>query len=1088
MNVIVNEHKLQELAGAAVFHRGKAYWQHGMVKDCEFKDGILSGHVQGSEPQPYKVKIYFRNKDTIHPECTCPYDWGMFCKHSVALLLQWSREDQIQSVKENRWREDENTEGMVNEFIEQEPSAIQESPEPEETFPWQKKISSFLFPSPSPVIRIEISSVEAVFSNNGAKIKVSIFWKNEQLEFDDLDEIMGTYGARYHHPEAPALAEFNTFQQHCLNILHTFQRREYPEGIWIKNFQLALLLNEAAGEGIEFWEKRKKRPIAICRDKVIPIRLRLGLTQNRKLRVTMILLNPDDRTKVLSGYFIQGRPIWLFDDTDYRFLPFDKDLDYRLLLHLANRETIVLQEQIPDFFHTVLSRFKTCCELEYQDPALQDITLEPQPVKMQLHLDYMNNKVFAKLKAVYPAVTLSHQEIFSKGEFFPIPNSALRWLQRDIHSEKKLVHRLMQECRFELVGQKFRLSDPDHIFDFVYSQLSLFNEQCEVYYSEAFQKIYKEGIEFSPEIRFEGQGMNWFYFRAAYRAEGIEEEFSHQEIRSQLMKGKPYIRLKTGEMIPIAKKTFERVERLMEEYDDPDKELPAFQIPFLMEETKRNDLNVTFDQHFRQRWEELRQFRSLQGTRPPEKLKNILRDYQKKGLDWLEFLRRFQFGGILADEMGLGKTLQVLAMLWKQKEEGIGEPSLVVCPTTLVWNWQAEVKKFLPDFKTLIVHGPDRRQYFDQIKEVDLVITSYGTLRRDVQLYQNFQFHYIILDEAQNIKNRHTLNARVSKQLNSRYRLVLTGTPLENSIADVWSIFDFLMPGFLGKYERFRQRYELPILKENDGGKLETLGRKIQPFLLRRLKTAVIKELPPKIEQVSFCELESLQQRAYKQMLQLAQKDVLTAYQAKGFERSRMMILTALLRLRQICCHPELAGLRLGHRLSISAKLNLLKELIGEVVSGGRKVIIFSQFVEMLKIIGDYLTKEKIIFEHMDGRTKDRQTIVERFNADPERRVFLLSLKVGGVGLNLTSADTVILYEPWWNPAVEDQAIDRVHRIGQSQTVSAYRLITKGTIEEKIMELQKRKKNLIDSLIVSEKGIAKKLGWEEIKFLLEIEE
>jgi len=466
----------------------------------------------------------------------------------------------------------------------------------------------------------------------------------------------------------------------------------------------------------------------------------------------------------------------------------------------------------------------------------------------------------------------------------------------------------------------------------------------------------------------------------------------------------------------------------------------------------------------------------------------VLRDYQRHGVNWLTFIRKFRFGGILADEMGLGKTLQTLAMVCQAREEGVKLPCLVVCPTTLVWNWEAEVKKFLPGMKTLVIGGNDRRSRLQKIPEVEIVITSYALLRRDVEYYAPYHFHYLILDEAQNIKNRHTLSAQVTKRLKADHRLALSGTPLENSIADLWSIFDFLMPSFLGTYERFREIYETPIVQGQDSQKLTELSRRIAPFVLRRLKQDVIKELPEKIEQTAFCELEPAQAKLYASMADQARKEALEAYRSNGLGKSRMLILTLLLRLRQICCHPQIAGVALKHHIGVSAKTDLFKEMLQELLSSGHRVLVFSQFVEMLKILKEYLEHEKITYEYMDGKTKDRQAKVEHFNTDKDVKVFLLSLKVGGLGLNLTSADTVILYEPWWNPAVEQQAIDRAHRMGQKNAVLAYHLIARGTIEERILELQERKKSMMNALVLSDETVFKSLGWEDIKFLLDLKE
>jgi SNF2 family DNA or RNA helicase len=421
-----------------------------------------------------------------------------------------------------------------------------------------------------------------------------------------------------------------------------------------------------------------------------------------------------------------------------------------------------------------------------------------------------------------------------------------------------------------------------------------------------------------------------------------------------------------GEFLRIDESAFRKIERIQKDYEPSNQSFSGHHLPFLISESEKQQWPITMPSKLKNVYRQLRGLKSIRNVSPPKELTNVLRDYQKKGFDWLMFLDRFYFCGILADEMGLGKTLQVLTLIKKIKLRKTTATSLVVCPTSLIWNWEQEASKFLPKLKTIVVSGTNRRHLLNSIDRFDLVITSYGLLRRDISFYENFEFEYAILDEAQNIKNRNTFNAKAAKKIRSRHRLVLTGTPLENSVADLWSIFDFLMPGFLGSYDRFRRDYEIPILQDSDQERLRSLTNRIQPFLLRRIKTEVIKELPNKIEQVSYCDLEPTQQKCYLEMLKMAQKEVVDAYQDQGFHKSRMKILTVIMRLRQICCHPELAGIDLAHRLRLSSKLNMLKEIVRESVSGGHKILIFSQFVKMLKINEEVMISEGISYSFID--------------------------------------------------------------------------------------------------------------------------
>ncbi len=434
-------------------------------------------------------------------------------------------------------------------------------------------------------------------------------------------------------------------------------------------------------------------------------------------------------------------------------------------------------------------------------------------------------------------------------------------------------------------------------------------------------------------------------------------------------------------------------------------------------------------------------------------------------------------------------------------------PTLVVCPTTLVFNWAAEAAKFTPELRVLVLNGPDRHREFARIPDSDLVITSYALVRRDAERYRELEFDTVVLDEAQHIKNRQTQNAQAVKAIRAEHRLVLTGTPLENSVLDLWSIFDFLMPGYLGTTQDFHERYEVPIAKERDAATISRLAKRVRPFLLRRLKRDVVKELPAKLEQISFCDLTDEQATVYQQLLAHTRKEVLEAVGEEGLAKSRMLVLTALLRLRQVCC--DLRLLNVGQaailpessadstapfapsgaagRLAAcptSGKVQLFGELLDEIVDGGHRVLVFSQFTSMLALLREELVARELTHCYLDGSTNNRGEVVQRFQADESIPVFLISLKAGGVGLNLTGADTVIHFDPWWNPAVEDQATDRAHRIGQSRVVTSYKLITRGTVEEKILTLQRKKREIIEATLTGEEAFTEKLSWDEIQELL----
>jgi SNF2 family DNA or RNA helicase len=449
---------------------------------------------------------------------------------------------------------------------------------------------------------------------------------------------------------------------------------------------------------------------------------------------------------------------------------------------------------------------------------------------------------------------------------------------------------------------------------------------------------------------------------------------------------------------------------------------------------------------------------------PPEGLQAQLRPYQQQGLNWLQWLRRFQFGGILADDMGLGKTLQTIAHILTEKLEGrLTRPALVVAPTSLVGNWRREIERFAPSLSVLVLHGLQRKELFDRIDGHDVVVTTYPLLSRDAEVLIKQKWDVVALDEAQNIKNAKTQAAQVVSLLDARQRLALTGTPMENHLGELWSLFNFLMPGYLGSDIRFKTLFRNPIEKGGDNQRLALLRRRVAPFMLRRDKSQVASELPPKVESIERVRFEPEQANLYETIRLATEAAVREALAGKGLARSQITVLDALMKLRQACCDPRLVKLSAARKVTQSAKLDWLLEMLPEMISEGRRVLLFSQFTSMLELIEKALKPTGISWVKLTGDSTSRDAIIDRFTSG-EVPLFLISLKAGGTGLNLPQADTVIHYDPWWNPAVEDQATDRAHRIGQTQTVFVYKLVAEGTLEERILTMQERKAELARGL------------------------
>ncbi|MGD1843475.1 MAG: DEAD/DEAH box helicase [Thermonemataceae bacterium] len=477
----------------------------------------------------------------------------------------------------------------------------------------------------------------------------------------------------------------------------------------------------------------------------------------------------------------------------------------------------------------------------------------------------------------------------------------------------------------------------------------------------------------------------------------------------------------------------------------------------------------------------LKDFTNLEDYPMPQQFQGALRPYQKAGYNWMRFLNEYQLGGCLADDMGLGKTIQALALLQSEKENDPLAASLIVVPTSLVYNWELEAKKFTPNLRFFTYTGTHRTKDIHQFAHCDVVLTTYGIVRIDIDLLENYTFNYIILDESQAIKNPSSNIARAVRRLHSNSKLILTGTPLENTTLDLWSQMSFINPNLLGSQSFFKKEYLNPIEKEENTDKLKHLYAVIKPFILRRNKSQVAKELPPKIENIYYCEMTDLQKEYYEQVKSEYRNQILEQIEQQGVAKSQFLLLRGLTQLRQIANHPYLVDTTYdGH----SGKLEEILDKLAFLVQKGHKVLIFSQFVKHLSLLREYLDYQELPYAYLDGSTKNRQEQVDKFQQESQIQIFLISLKAGGVGLNLTAAEYVFILDPWWNPAIEAQAIDRAHRIGQKQTVITYKFIVKDSVEEKILALQGAKQRLAQELITAEEGFMKNLTQEDILLLL----
>ncbi|MEK0445309.1 MAG: hypothetical protein RLZZ399_630 [Verrucomicrobiota bacterium] len=625
------------------------------------------------------------------------------------------------------------------------------------------------------------------------------------------------------------------------------------------------------------------------------------------------------------------------------------------------------------------------------------------------------------------------------------------------------------------------------ILEFFARYLPGLRREWRVSVGERFAHVTRGIARIEPKLEVKGSGEDWFELDVAMATAG-GERYSGAELQRLIQTGRSYVKRSDGSVAVFDPGLLDEFQQVLRDCE-PDQRQPGRyrianrQAGFLEAFAEQSGTALTAPPHWRSWATASRKVEALRAI-PLGDLEGVLRSYQKQGVYWMHFLAENGLGGILADEMGLGKTVQALAFL-----RSVSGRSLVVAPSSLLTNWEREAQKFLPGFRVLVVAGAGRHQRMArELAAADLVITSYPLLRRDVEAYRGEKFAAVVLDEAQHIKNPESQNAQAAFQLRAERRFVLTGTPVENSVRDVWSLLHFLMPGYLGTRADFRERYEVPITQEPGGAEHQRMIRRLAPFVLRRTKKAVASELPDKIEQVVWCELSEAQREAYSKLVDLTRREVSKAEGLKNQGHARMLMLTSLLRLRQACNDLRLLGDSLAGESSADAaesgKLEALEELFSEALEGGHRILLFSQFSSMLDLLQEWVESKGIDFCRLDGSTRDRTAQVDRFQTGSVP-VFLISLKAGGVGLNLTAADTVIHFDPWWNPAVEAQATDRAHRIGQKSVVTSYKLIMRGTVEEKILQLQGKKKALMDALVESEQPMMDGLSMEDLAGLLE---
>lgn len=1035
----ITDELIKRACSPTIFRRGEEYYREGRVHLRKRSDNLINAVVDGEEV--YNVQVKLDKSGVTDCICTCPYyeTMGAMCKHIVAVLKQrqTEQEENVSFFDVN----DKIASGLCAEYsemrTEKRPLYIKfilyadRKPHGEMSYSMSLQADG---------AQEEVSGVENFLDcylrgreflldkRTGYNPAETYFYRAQQEIIDILAEAYETRSAE--NPFYTKAIYRTSFGDKCaarifplldeVDFTLVFDGMTVP-GVHIKTENPDIIIDIDAADG-EINMSVSEYGCALTRD---------------------------------GGWFLYEDVIYR-TSADWRgyFMPVYRALaaENRTQISFKGDNTIAFASEVLPALrgkHGVITR------------GLDEVIVNENPI-FKVYLDTDG-------RAVSAVVTVNYGSM------------VIRIPEEKTDNNKIIVRKYAEEAEilevfshFTLDNGTYLLSDSAEIYDFLSDDVPYLKIRAEVFTSDRFNALRAENA-FSVSASV-GYNADVDLLEADFDTELTFEQISG--ILKAVKLKRAFYRMEDGRFIDLEKdegaEIFSLLARL--DFDEEDlknrqKKLPKYQAMYLSALE-----NVEHKQSFT---EYIEKIKSIE-PKIPESLKDIIRPYQYDGIKWLKQLSELNFGGILADDMGLGKTLQVLAFVHGERPDG---PTLIITPSALVYNWLNEIERFVPEAKTLIIDGTkqERTELIKTVSEYEFVITSYPILRRDSALYSGVKFKYCFIDEAQYIKNPSTMNAKSVKKISAEHKFAVTGTPIENSLSELWSVFDFVMRGYLFGLTEFKNRYEYPITREEDTFAAEDLKAKIRPFILRRMKSSVLNELPEKIENTMYAELNAEQKKMYSAYLALAKSETAALLSEGG--KGRIRILSLLMRLRQICCHPALFD-EAYHKES--GKLDMLTELVLSGIESGHRILIFSQFTSMLEIIREKLAELKISCFYLDGQTPsyERAELADRFNGG-ERDVFLISLKAGGTGLNLIGADMVIHYDPWWNPAVTDQASDRAYRIGQTRAVQVIKLAAKGTIEEKIMKLQDSKRMLADDIVRVNSETLSSLSNDEIMSLFE---
>ena len=814
---------------------------------------------------------------------------------------------------------------------------------------------------------------------------------------------------------------------------------------------------------------------------------------NEPIDIKFILEKPNDGAYSLTpnidvyGYEVfygKEYSYFLVSNKLYKCSKKTENNDIKLLdIYKRNYTNSIIfnENNIRNFFSIVVPKIKQNFIVKNMEKEQLEVYM-PKDLYVKMYLDY-NEKgyILADIKFCYGEV-----------EFNPIENVQLE-IVRNVEQENKVLDTFVNTgFMLDKANLRLILAEDEKIYNFLSQEIDEYMREFEVMVTDNFKKREIKKIKIKTiGVKIENNLLDIDLEDFKFNIYEIKDIINKYKLKRKFYKLKDgtYISLEKNNSLDFLENVVDNIEIDYVNSEGGTIKLPIYRAMYLEKLFKEmNNTNIQKNEYYKKMISEIEDRHIDINTKIPKKLNTELRTYQKIGYKWLKTLEQYKMGGILADDMGLGKTVQVLTVIlsYIQENKEKAKNSIIVCPSSLTLNWYNEIQKFTPTIKTLVISGDylERKRKIETINNYQIVITSYDSLKRDIDLYTQYNFKYIVADEAQYIKNNNTKNSKAVKLINAETKFALTGTPIENSLSELWSIFDFIMPGYLYKYKKFKELYEIPIIKNQDEEKMNKLKKQIEPFILRRTKSEVLTELPDKTVTILSNEMKEEQYSIYMSYMAQARDEIMYQIDMKGFEKSQIKILSLLMRLRQICCHPKLF---LSEYTGESSKLNQCIEIIQDAVLGGHKILLFSSYTSMFEIIEEQLKKLEINYLKLTGQTKvgERIKLVDEFNTNKDIKVFLISLKAGGTGLNLTGADMVIHYDPWWNLSAENQATDRTYRIGQKKNVQVYKLITKNSIEEKIYELQQKKAKLIDNMLSTDATFISKLSKDDIMALFE---